>query len=268
VSYAFTSFAPSRYGSPANALAPQHVLGEFPTYAGAEQVVARLSDNGFPVEHVRIVGIGLRSVEYVSGRLTTGRAALAGVAGGAWFGVLIGVLLGLFTTGSAWFGLLLASTAFGAVWGGTLGFLAQWATRGRRDFASVKGLEAAQYAVSVDASHADDATRASGLGAPMSVTSRHDQHLAPAVGADGPAGLGGGGPVGAIVDAPRIARRARLIAGVLAALAVALLLVALLAASGTAAWLEAAGAIALLIGGYSLRFWSRRELLYRPLRKR
>lgn len=163
VSDAFTSFASSRNGDPADTPAPQHVLGEFPTYAGAEQVVDRLSDNGFPVEHVRIVGNGLRSVEYVSGRLTTGRAALAGAAGGAWFGVLIGFLLGLFTTGSAWFGLLLASTAFGAVWGGTLGFLAQWATRGRRDFASVKGLEAAQYAVSVDASHADDAVRAAGL---------------------------------------------------------------------------------------------------------
>lgn len=48
VLYAFTSFAPSRDGSPADSPAPQHVLGEFPTYAGAEEVVDRLSDNGSP----------------------------------------------------------------------------------------------------------------------------------------------------------------------------------------------------------------------------
>lgn len=143
--------------------APQHLLGEFPTYAGAEQVVDRLSDNGFPVEHARIVGTGLRSVEYVTGRLTTGRAASAGAASGAWFGLLLGFLIGLFSDGSAWLGVLLGSTAIGAVWGALFGFLAHRATRGRRDFASVKGLEAEQYAVYVDATHADQAIRASGL---------------------------------------------------------------------------------------------------------
>src|SRR4051794_13196925 len=49
-------------------------LGEFTSYREAEQVVDRLSDVGFPVERVRIVGTGLRSVERVMGRLTKGRA--------------------------------------------------------------------------------------------------------------------------------------------------------------------------------------------------
>lgn len=142
---------------------PQHLLGQFPTYAGAERVVDKLSDSGFPVEHVRIVGNGLRTVEYVTGRMTTGRAALAGAASGAWFGLLFGLLIGLFTTGPAWFGVLVGSTLIGAFWGAAFGFLAHWATRGRRDFASVKGLEAEQYAVYVDATHADEAIRLSGL---------------------------------------------------------------------------------------------------------
>jgi len=142
---------------------PQHLLAEFPTYAGAEQLVDKLSDKGFPVEHVRIVGTGLRTVEQVTGRLTTGRAALAGAASGAWFGVLIGLLLGLFTTGPAILGILLGAAALGAVWGAAFGFFAHWTTRGRRDFSSVKAIEAEQYAVYVDASLADDAIRMGGL---------------------------------------------------------------------------------------------------------
>lgn len=38
--------------------------------------------------------------------------------------------------------------------------------------------------------------------------------------------------------------------------------------SGTAAWLPAAGAIALLVVAYWLRSWARREIIYRPLRER
>ena len=34
--------------------------------------------------------------------------------------------------------------------------------------------------------------------------------------------------------------------------------------SGTAAWLPAAGVIALLIVSYWLRFWFHREVIYRP----
>lgn len=148
---------------PAGPPAPQHLLGEFPTYAGAEAVVDRLSDRGFPVEHVRIVGKGLRSVEHVTGRLTTGRAAAAGAASGAWFGLLVGLLLGLFSPDSSWVAVLFGSTLIGALWGAVFAFLAHRATGGRHDFASLKTLEAEQYAVYVDADHADDAIRLAGL---------------------------------------------------------------------------------------------------------
>ena len=46
-------------------------------YTEAERLVDRLSDAGFPVERVRIVGIDVYSVEQVTGRLTTARAALS-----------------------------------------------------------------------------------------------------------------------------------------------------------------------------------------------
>jgi hypothetical protein len=59
-------------------------LGTYATYEEAQRVVDRLSDAGFPVPGVQIVGSGLRTVEQVTGRLTTGRAALLGAGAGAW----------------------------------------------------------------------------------------------------------------------------------------------------------------------------------------
>lgn len=150
----------ARTGSASSA--PQHLLGEFPTYDAAERVVDKLSDSGFPVQRCRIVGTGLRTVEQVTGRLTSRGSAAAGAASGAWFGLLFGLLVGLFGHGSAWAAIMLGSVLISAVWMGLFGFVAHRATRGRRDFQSTKGLEAEQYAVYVDATHADEAIRLSG----------------------------------------------------------------------------------------------------------
>jgi MFS family permease len=139
------------------ATGPQQLIATFPDYLGAQRLVDRMSDDGFPVEHVRIIGDGVRMVEQVTGRMTRGKAALAGVASGAWFGLLIGLLLGLFAIGPAWLWLLLVGLVIGAVWGAMFGFLAHWATRGQRDFASVTALQAERYEVYVDASHAAQA---------------------------------------------------------------------------------------------------------------
>lgn len=146
-------------GRPAPATEPQHLIGSFPDYTDAQRLVDRMSDDGFPVEHVRIIGDNLRTVEQVTGRMTRGKAALAGAASGAWFGLLIGVLFGLFAVGPAWIWLVVVSVLIGAAWGGVFGFLAHWTTRGQRDFASIMTLQAARYDVYVDASHATQAAR-------------------------------------------------------------------------------------------------------------
>ena len=135
----------------------QRLVATFPDYVGAQRLVDRTSDDGFPVEHVRIVGDGVRMVEQVTGRMTRPRAALAGAASGAWFGLLIGLLLGLFAIGPAWLWLLLVGLVTGAVWGAPFGFLAHWASRGQRAFASVMSLQAQRYDVHVDASCAAQA---------------------------------------------------------------------------------------------------------------
>ena len=143
-----------------NARTPETlVLHEYNTYAEAQRLVDRLSDYGFPVEHVRIVGDGLHSVEQVTGRMTKSRATLYGAGGGAWFGLLIGLLFSIFATGSGVLVALLGGLAIGAIWGAVFGFVAHSMTGGDRDFSSVSRLLAKRYTVEVDAGHFDDARK-------------------------------------------------------------------------------------------------------------
>lgn len=142
-------------GAGSSVLAPRGVVvSSYDTYAEAQRAVDRLSDAGFPVQHVQIVGRDLQLVETVTGRLTKGRAALAGAASGAWFGLFIGLLVGLFTSGPEWLGLVLGGVLIGAFWGAVFGFLAHLATGGMRDFASLRGLVAKTYDVLVADEHA------------------------------------------------------------------------------------------------------------------
>jgi hypothetical protein len=131
-------------------------VATYPDYAAAQRAVDFLSDNKFPVERTAIVGTDLRLVENVLGRLTTGRTAAAGAASGAWFGLLIGLLFAIFSV-SAWWRVLIAGALIGALWGVIFGAIAHLMTGGRRDFSSSSSLQASQYAISVDAEHADQA---------------------------------------------------------------------------------------------------------------
>jgi hypothetical protein len=137
-------------------------LAEVRSYAQAEQLVDRLSDAGFPVERVRIVGIDVFSVEQVTGRMTTARAALTGAATGAGLGLLIGLLFSMFT-GAGWPLVPLAGLITGSLWGAAFGFVGRWAIGGARAFSGARNLRAHRYAVQVEPAHADDARRILGL---------------------------------------------------------------------------------------------------------
>ncbi|MCU1403984.1 MAG: conserved rane protein [Glaciihabitans sp.] len=145
--------------TPSSTSGSTQAVASFPLYIDAEAAVDFLSDSGFPVEHVSIVGRDIRVVESVTGRLTTGKAALAGAGGGAWLGLLLGLLLGLFLPGAVWLNVLVGGIAISAFWGAAFGFFTHWATRGRRDFSSTNHIEAARYDVLVDGWHAGDASR-------------------------------------------------------------------------------------------------------------
>jgi hypothetical protein len=137
---------------------PRRVVATYPTYPEAERAVDKLSDTGFPVERVAIVGTGLRLVEQVAGRTTTGRAALTGAASGATIGALFALFLGLFfTIDEGFLGLLLYGIVVGVIFGATFSALGQAMYRGRRDFTSVQGMQAEEYEIQVDADVADRA---------------------------------------------------------------------------------------------------------------
>ncbi|MFI5495678.1 general stress protein [Actinoplanes sp. NPDC051859] len=135
---------------------PTVSVATYPNYLQAQRAVDYLSDNKFPVERTSIIGTDLRLVENVLGRVTIGRAALAGAASGAWFGLFIGLFFGLFSD-SSWTGVILLGLIIGAAWGAVFGAIAQAMTGGRRDFSSRSSLQAAQYAIIADADVADDA---------------------------------------------------------------------------------------------------------------
>jgi hypothetical protein len=141
---------------------PRRVVATFDNYRDAERAVDALSDQRFPVDRVSIVGRDLRLVEQVTGRMTYGRSALHGALSGALVGALIGWLFTVFN----WFDpvvargwLILDGLWFGALAGALFGLLAHALTGGRRDFASVGGMQAEHYDVLVDEEVADEAAR-------------------------------------------------------------------------------------------------------------
>jgi hypothetical protein len=131
-------------------------VARYADYASAQKAVDFLSDEGFPVDRAAIIGTGLRLVENVTGRLTVVKAAQAGALSGAWFGVFIGFLFTLFSDSAVW-AVLLVTIVIGAIWGAAFGAIAHALTGGRRDFTSKSTLQAAEYAVTVDAEVADAA---------------------------------------------------------------------------------------------------------------
>jgi hypothetical protein len=133
-------------------------VGSYDSYEQAQAAVDYLSDEKFAVENVTIIGSDLRQIEKVTGRLTWGRVLIAGAAGGAWWGLFVGLLLGIFSTsGTAWFGSVLGGLAIGLVFGLAFGAMGYAATRGRRDFTSTSQIVAGRYDVMCNPAHAEEA---------------------------------------------------------------------------------------------------------------
>src|SRR4051812_38494797 len=139
---------------------PRRTVASYDDYAEAQRAVDYLSDHGFPVGRVAIVGHGLRYVEQVQERVTAGRAALVGAFQGAILGVIFGALASIFFVldpSPATALLLFYGLAVGAFLGAVVGGLSHLASGGERDFASVAGMTADRYDVVVDEEFADRA---------------------------------------------------------------------------------------------------------------
>ncbi|EKU95705.1 hypothetical protein HMPREF9233_00492 [Actinobaculum massiliense ACS-171-V-Col2] len=123
-------------------------ITEVESYAEAEHIVDTLSDAGFPIQNARIVGVNLESVEQVTGRMTTGKAAGIGALNGALWGIFIGLFWVLFMPVFAWKALLMGAIV-GAVLGAILAAVGQGMQGGRRDFASVRTTRANSYEIQI-----------------------------------------------------------------------------------------------------------------------
>ena len=135
----------------------RRVVASYGTYEEAERAVDRLSDAGFPVQRVVIVGQGLRFIESVTGRVGYGGAAINGAFTGGFAGLLFGALFGLFswiepivgTVALAFYGIV-----FGAVVGAFAGVIVHAVSGRHRNFAAIGAVDADRYELAVDAEFA------------------------------------------------------------------------------------------------------------------
>lgn len=144
--------APAAAGVPS-----RRVVATYTAHQDAVRAVDWLSDEGFPVQRVAIVGRDLRSVEQVTGRVTTGRAAGQGATQGAIIGFFFALLFGIFFAGPGFLGLLVYAVVMAAVFGAILGALGHAALGGTRDFGTIAAMQAGSYELLVDEAAADEA---------------------------------------------------------------------------------------------------------------
>ena len=96
------------------------VIRQSESYEDAQRAVDFLSDREVEVSGIQIIGRDVQLVETVTGRMSYGRAAGAGMVTGGWFGLLVGLLLGLFANPDqdpSWVTLLLLGILWGAIFG-------------------------------------------------------------------------------------------------------------------------------------------------------
>ena len=133
-------------------------VASFATYPEAQRAVDALSDQGFPVQHLAIIGTDLRQVERITGRMSWGRAAMSGAMSGLWIGVFFGLIMSV--AGSSgprlrfW-----ACVLLGVLWGIVFQLFSYALTRGRRDFTSISQVVASRYSI-IAAREVHEATQA------------------------------------------------------------------------------------------------------------
>ena len=133
-------------------------VASFATYPEAQGAVDALSDQGFPVQHLAIIGTDLRQVERITGRMSWGRAAMSGAMNGLWIGVFFGIIMSV--AGSSgprlnfW-----ACVLLGVLWGIVFQLFSYALTRGRRDFTSISQVVASRYSI-IAAREIHEASRA------------------------------------------------------------------------------------------------------------
>lgn len=126
---------------------PQSV-GIYNTYDDAQRAVDYLADEKFEVQNLAIVGTDLKSVERVLGRRNWGTVIASGVQSGLSTGLLVALVLLIFTpSGVNFLALFAVALGIGIVLGIIFAALAYSLSRGRRDFTSISQTVATKYEV-------------------------------------------------------------------------------------------------------------------------
>jgi hypothetical protein len=131
------------------------VLGTYSTHDAAQHAVDMLAEHKFPVEHVTIVGTGLKLEERILGRWTLGRALLTGAGTGAWIGLLIGIIFWIVTPWVV--GAVISAIILGLVFGAVFSAVAYFLQR--RAYMSARAVVADRYDILVDAEFGEEARR-------------------------------------------------------------------------------------------------------------
>lgn len=135
---------PGNGRDPSAASLPSGVeVASFDNYVRAQRTLAYLSRQGFPVQALSIVGKDVHVVERVTGRLTYAKVAFSGLMGGCWFGLFIGLLLGLSGTETSLN--LPAAIALGAGFGMIFSIIMYTMNSKRRDYTTSSHVVAGTY---------------------------------------------------------------------------------------------------------------------------
>ena len=125
---------------------PQSV-GIYNSYADAQKAVDYLADEKFEVQNLAIVGTDLKSVERVLGRRNWGTVITQGMQSGISTGLLVALVLLIFTEPGSFLVLLAVSLAIGVALGIGFSAAAYAMSRGNRDFTSITQTVATKYEV-------------------------------------------------------------------------------------------------------------------------
>ena len=125
---------------------PQSV-GIYNSYEDAQKAVDYLADHKFEVQNLAIVGTDLKSVERVLGRRNWGTVITQGMQSGISTGLLVALVMLIFTRPQSFLVLLAVALAIGIALG--IGFSAAGyaMSRGKRDFTSITQTVATKYEV-------------------------------------------------------------------------------------------------------------------------
>ena len=136
----------------------------------AQRAVDTLSDQGFPVENVLIVGTELKQAGADHRPADPGRVAVGGLLSGLWLGLFVGLVFSLFESSRSPVVVIGSTMAYGAIFGLVWALIGYRLTGGHRDFTSVSQVVATKYEVLSEQRVAEQARqilREAGLLAPV-----------------------------------------------------------------------------------------------------